>query len=236
MVRRNFHLVTDKIAEADYFLVRMHETAGEPDAFRFNYSAFVSAARSTTFVLQNVMRDVPGFSDWYAEQQAALKGDAVARFFVEARNNVLKTGVNSLFFGGWGGPGIEPQIFWGLNLRHALQGAMGRCYEKGENSQDVRNIARTYLTTLLSVMRECFVEFRYFVDPLETYSPAGLDVNEWSLEDVEESFGYPRGYASALCKSYDEMEHLLAFFASSCDEVPLNDFLTKYGLAAIPEL
>lgn len=236
MVKRSFHLVSDKVAEADYFLSQMSETAPYFDAFRFNYSAFASAARSITFVLQSVMHEVPGFQEWYAERQAALKADPVARFFVEARNNVLKTGMNPITLGGWGGPGIERQIFWGLHPGEALRGAMRRSYEGEEIDRDVRDIARSYLTILLSVVRECFIEFRLLVDPLAIHSPAGMEANGWTLEDVEETWGYPRGYASSLCKSEDEKAHLLAYFASSCDDIRLNDFLTKYGLTPIPDL
>lgn len=70
---RSFHLVADKIAEADYFLVQMDKCASEFDTFRFNYSAFASAARSITFVLQSVLHDVSGFSEWYAERQAVTR-------------------------------------------------------------------------------------------------------------------------------------------------------------------
>ena len=227
MAIRSFHLVADKVAEADYFLARMEETAIVFEEFRFNYSAFASAARSITFILQHAMHDVPGFSEWYAEQQKSLKGDEVARFFVEARNNVLKTGINPITQSSWSGPGIEPNIFWGLSLHDSLLGAKRGSYKEEGFNQDVRNLAREYLTTLLSIVRRCFIEFRYFVDPFAIYSPAGLDANGWTLEDVEENFGYPRGWVSAHCKNADEMEHLLAIFASSCDGVLLDDFLIK---------
>ncbi|MGH6662572.1 MAG: hypothetical protein ACREB6_13620 [Rhodospirillales bacterium] len=126
MAVRSFHLVAEKIDEADYFLARMQEHVAEFEAFRFNYSAFASAARSITFILQSVMHDVAGFKDWYAKRQAALKADPVASFFVEARNNVLKTGINPITLAGRSSPGIESEIFWGLHPRDALKGAMRR--------------------------------------------------------------------------------------------------------------
>lgn len=47
----------NKYSEAKYFLDRMKENISDPDAFRYNLSAFLAAARSITFVLQNEFKN-----------------------------------------------------------------------------------------------------------------------------------------------------------------------------------
>lgn len=65
--RRGFHVVADKVAEADYFLQAMEAANGRDLAFRYLFSAFLSASRSITFALQAVMRHYPGFEECVRE-------------------------------------------------------------------------------------------------------------------------------------------------------------------------
>ncbi|MEW5930775.1 MAG: hypothetical protein AB1941_25215 [Gemmatimonadota bacterium] len=88
---RGFYIVTDKIAETDFFLERLIESQNF-SAFPFYFSAFVSAARSVTFALQAVMAEIPGFNDWYASERRALQDSSLAKFFVQLRNHLQKVG------------------------------------------------------------------------------------------------------------------------------------------------
>jgi hypothetical protein len=65
----------EKLLEAKYFLERMKEKKSDRDAFKYNLSAFLSAARSVTFVMQNEFDKVPGFKEWYTEKQAKMQSD-----------------------------------------------------------------------------------------------------------------------------------------------------------------
>lgn len=60
------------------------------------YAAFLEAAivfaRSVTFHLQKELREIPGFDEWYAQEQALLSVDPVAKYFLEQRNYILKQG------------------------------------------------------------------------------------------------------------------------------------------------
>lgn len=79
----------DKLLEAVYFLERMTEVQAERHAFRYNLSAFLSAARSVTFVMQGEFGDVSGFKDWYEDAQSTMRGDNLMRLLKEKRDTTV---------------------------------------------------------------------------------------------------------------------------------------------------
>ncbi len=93
-------VVTNKLAEARYYLARMrHESAtyvardgAALTRLWFSISAFVTAARSTTFVMQKSFSAHPGFALWYANVQAILKKDDTAIMILNLRNTMQKHG------------------------------------------------------------------------------------------------------------------------------------------------
>lgn len=60
--RKPFGLVTSKAEETDFFVMKMAEHENFLTDFGFHFSAFLSSARSTTYTLQFVMAEYPGFS------------------------------------------------------------------------------------------------------------------------------------------------------------------------------
>jgi hypothetical protein len=93
---RSFQLVDSKVFEADYFLERFSESGFNILAARSNFSAFVTATRSITFVLQAVMRDVDGFDEWYSSHQVRLRSDPISRYFLKVRNELQKIGISPI--------------------------------------------------------------------------------------------------------------------------------------------
>ena len=79
-----------KYDEAEYFLEMMKENIEDRQKFRYNLSAFVSAARSVTFVLQKEFSKNPEFDEWYSKKQMQMKRDNLFIFLKEKRNYVLK--------------------------------------------------------------------------------------------------------------------------------------------------
>ena len=55
----------DKLNEAKYFLKSMNDNTPEREAFKYNLSAFLAAARSVTFIMQKEFDSIKGFKDWY---------------------------------------------------------------------------------------------------------------------------------------------------------------------------
>lgn len=87
----------DKLQEAKHFLgqmqeeIRLYFDERDPNTinrFRYTFSAFVPAARSVTFVLQNQYRSEykDEFEVWYAEKKEELKQFPFAGLFLELRN------------------------------------------------------------------------------------------------------------------------------------------------------
>ena len=75
----------DKLFEARYFLDKMKECEADRDPFRYNLSAFLSAARSTTLVMQKEFAHTVGFKDRYATTEQAMKSDPVFHFMNKKR-------------------------------------------------------------------------------------------------------------------------------------------------------
>jgi len=72
----------DKLDEAQHFLQRMGQSP-EPKTFRYELSAFLSAARSALQYALEEARNKPGGQAWY---EAQVSGNAVVRFFKDKRN------------------------------------------------------------------------------------------------------------------------------------------------------
>src|SRR5215207_3942563 len=70
-------LAREKLLEAQYFLQRMRENSSDRDAFKYNLSAFLSAARSVRWYLYREHENKPNFKQWWnsKEQWAGLKKD-----------------------------------------------------------------------------------------------------------------------------------------------------------------
>jgi hypothetical protein len=79
----------EKLQEAMYFLQRMENEQADRDTFKYNLSAFLSAARSVTCYMQKEFARVPDFEEWYATEQEAMQRDPVMPFFLKARNRTL---------------------------------------------------------------------------------------------------------------------------------------------------
>jgi len=78
-----------KYDEAEYFLEMMKENIEDRQKFRYNLSAFVSAARSVTFVLQKEFSKNPKFDTWYCEKQMQMRRDKLFKFFKDKRDYVI---------------------------------------------------------------------------------------------------------------------------------------------------
>src|ERR1044071_3155514 len=78
----------DKIAEARYFLEQLPALQNHRDAFRYTFSAFLSAARSPFQYVYSEIKDNPVAKKWYEEQ---VSSHAVVQFFRDKRNISIHT-------------------------------------------------------------------------------------------------------------------------------------------------
>ena len=65
----------NKLEEAKYFLLRMVEVVTNRTYFKHNLSAFLSAARSVTLIMQNEFDKIDGFKEWYIRKQNQMSTD-----------------------------------------------------------------------------------------------------------------------------------------------------------------
>jgi hypothetical protein len=68
----------------------MKQTANDWMLFKFHLSAFLSAARSITLVMQKEYAHEAGFESWYGRQQEEMRKDGLLTFF----NNLRVTSIH----------------------------------------------------------------------------------------------------------------------------------------------
>ncbi|MBE3064670.1 MAG: hypothetical protein IMZ69_06595 [Spirochaetes bacterium] len=184
----SFDAVDDKLREADFFLTKMEETGLDVRAWRFYFSAFVTAARSVTFVLQTVMSDVPGFAEWYANRQDRLRADTPSRYFTSVRNEVQKRGTN-------------PVAVWGRNEDGGVDAFFVHWYGDPEAvppATDVATACKEQMRTLACLVFEVYRDFGHFIDPAIVYTAEGAKCQGLTIEDVEEQLIGVRGWTAGL--------------------------------------
>lgn len=62
----------------------------DAEDFRDTLNSAIQALRNVTFMLQAAKAQLPGFNDWYAAEQEAMRADPVLRWLVDARNMIVK--------------------------------------------------------------------------------------------------------------------------------------------------
>ena len=80
----------NKLHEAEYFLDQMKVVYQRHDEFRWNLSAFLSAARSITFYMQKQYKRQKGFAEWYCQKQTKMMADPELVYLNKARVEALK--------------------------------------------------------------------------------------------------------------------------------------------------
>ena len=183
----SFALVEEKREEMGFFLGRLAESADNLVVFRWNFSAFASAAISVLYAMEAARKRIdPDFDAWYQpRRQRLVEGDPITSYVLERRGEAIHVGetrVNSGWMGqdGNGKPVIEH--FFSLHLdqpESVSVDVLSACeHTHGE------------ISCLVDEVPEAFPHMRpdYFMDA-ETLKREGLTV-----EDIEEGLGLPRGW------------------------------------------
>ena len=189
---KSFSFVEDKLAEAEFFLDHMKTVGTNIFALRCYFSAFVSATRSVSFVLQSVMKHVPGFDEWYSYKQSELKDNYLARFFLQRRNETLKIGDTRIN----AGMGYKDEDGRVIVRYHFLKVGPTDPFEPIEN--DVLTASQEYLRVIKEIVEDCTKEFAAEVDPDVFFTTENLQSKGISIEDVEEMLGFPCGWTKGI--------------------------------------
>lgn len=96
---KHLNRISEKLKEADFFLEKMASSNRSVDELNYYFSAFASAARSVTFVLQYVGSAIEGFDSWYVDIQARQRSDKVSKYLLGARNESQKAGAQPIAYG-----------------------------------------------------------------------------------------------------------------------------------------
>jgi hypothetical protein len=212
---RSFGLVEQKLGEADFFY--NHVCSANWGEVRHYFSAFISAARSVTFAVQGAITGADGFDAWYGGWQKRLRDDPLARFFHECRTDSQHLGICPIV----GGTYVEGRqlLFFGQhdpNRRTPVP------------DEDVATCCRVYLTTLCELVNDCFRVFGLLIDPNQVYTLEGLAAKGWTIEDVEEELGLPRGYTDIPWEGIDKTHQRLHLLRRSIPMSHIGNILEKY--------
>ena len=86
----------------------------------YELNAFLSAARSVTFLLQKEFAAVAGFEARWIEEQRKLRNDEAGRFFLEFRNFLTETGSNLTFWNTETKRAMALHVCWHVAARSAI--------------------------------------------------------------------------------------------------------------------
>jgi len=171
----------EKLLEAEHFLARLK--AAEGLAFQFELTAFLSACRSVTFLLQSAFSSVPGFAEWYEQRRLEMSADKAMGFFLKLRNLSQKDGPVSyvggaLLDGGW----TYRFIHGSERVPEALQGRdIGACC-----AEQLRKVA--------GIVAGCADAFPFDSCPAAAFTVEGMTHLGYTMEDAERAIGLPAGY------------------------------------------
>jgi len=183
---RPFELVEAKLAEARFFLEQLEGAGLNVFAARCYFSAFVTAARSVTFVLKAVLAHASGFPEWYQAWERALGSDPVARYLLRQRNKVQKTGETGMSAGS-----MTRTADGELVVTHYFASEGAEAVEG-----DVLGACRAYAERLEQVVADARKVFPRETDPDWLFEEENLRSEGLTVEDLEERLGLPRGWTA----------------------------------------
>jgi hypothetical protein len=217
---RGFWIVSDKIGEADYFLEQLKRSQAMYEEFGYNLSAYVSATRSITFSLQAVMCHYPNFSEWYKPYQEKLRKNDLAKYFANLRNHLQKVGNIPINYSGSMKNGmmeVDQRFIPIEELKDAPKG-------------EVIELAEQYLIDILKVIKECYIDYHEYVNPNALFTMEGLSKLGWSIEDLEESLGLPRGWTDIEWDGDDKNEQRLMALSRHGGDESTEQYFEKYSI------
>ncbi|HWA09485.1 MAG TPA: hypothetical protein VG838_08560 [Opitutaceae bacterium] len=167
-----FETVDEKIAEAEFFLGQMCGADAFGKEFKWYFSAFLAATRTSTLALQR-FGHLPGFAAWYVPHRLKLVASTLAKNFHEMRNDHVHGGEYPVGGSGSGG---------GQAVKHFFPRKSSK-EDHPLNDQDIVSASRDYFLLLLEIVYDCYVVLGVRIDPQQYYTrqhyPGGdIDVAE----------------------------------------------------------
>jgi hypothetical protein len=209
--------VEERLLEADYFIQLMRrQTDGEK--FGYCLNAFLSAARSVTFLLQKEMSRVPGFDTWWVEQQELLGQDRAARFFLKLRNYSQKEGRISLV-------GSRTGRRWIHRFAGNAEAVPSELLQR-----DVVECCIEHVAKLAKLALGCADRFPFHSCPRRAITPEGMQALQLSSSDLWAILGFDAGWIEAAAgMPYEEQIRLLREHVDGLDFDALKRLSRRHG-------
>lgn len=151
--------------------------------FDYELNAFLSAARSVTFLLKKEMTGVSGFASWWTERQEAMRRDDAMTFFKDLRNRAQKRGRVLLA----GTPrrhtdGTQVWVYWFLGNDKGVPPSLIH--------RDVADCCLEHVAKLAAIALEFKNEFPFQACYRYAMTPEGLESLDFDLSDALTFFGF----------------------------------------------
>jgi hypothetical protein len=228
---QSFGIVEEKLFETEFFLESLRLAKEKRFEARCYFSAFVSAARSVTFVLQATLNGVHGFAEWYENVRNTLKADAFAPYFIDVRNDLVHKGVNPL------------NAVSLVHLHDYLSRQFGGDHSHvlvipssgtpcGSEITDAIGACQGYFASLVAIIFDCYDRFRTVVDPRWYFTLENFTARGKTLEDAINELGFPPDWASSCPLEIGDALQLLRRQQPCCQ---LNELFQRYLGRQIPD-
>lgn len=204
---RSFGLVDSKVMESEYFLERITNKNSNFFSVQCDTVAFAASARSITFAMQASLKDIDGFSAWYAAKQAMLRQNQLARFFHEFRRISQHVGDNTMAGGSYRD-----------NTCLYYFGAIPEIDQVPE--VDVATACISYFKMVLDLVFDCYIEFNPLINGQWCYTSQNYKKLGMTIEDAMASLGYPADWIRASQLSEEDCWRLLRREADGCNIQP----------------
>lgn len=193
-------LVEERLLEAEYFACRLRWLCF--NEFGYELNAFLSAARSVTFLFQKEMKKVPGFDSWWDNRRKEMREDSAMQFFLELRNisqkeaRICMVGTESRDGSG--------RSFWSYRF-----GRNGRPVPTQLLHRDVAECCREHLSKLAIIVLAFADAFPFHSCPRRAVTLEGLKTLGLQLSDIEKMTGLSSGWTDVAGIPQEELFRIL---------------------------
>ncbi len=216
---KSFSLVDHKVAEAEFFLKRISDGIREMFAVRCYVSAFITSARSITYSMQAVMKNIDGFNEWYEAIQNNLKKEPLAQFFHKFRNINHHIGEN-IVSSGISGP--DTPIKWFFHPTANIPVVP---------KEDVEEACKQYFCLLLEIVYQGYQEFGSNIDAHQYYTAENFEKIGKTIDDADEEIIGIRGWTFVSGMSEEYRWKALRDSVIGCE---IKHFFEEYLFKTVP--
>ncbi|MBM4186305.1 MAG: hypothetical protein FJ206_03230 [Gemmatimonadetes bacterium] len=204
-----------KALEADFFLWKMHAASADLFEFRCYFSAFVSAVTGVFAATEAALGDREGYPAWRATWEARCDANRVARFFRTVRPEWQPIGHTPVHLD------RSRWVRFGLwETKHHFTAA-----DDGDVPDlDVLETCTEYLTLIAEMVIESYERFRIRA-PAALWSVPALARLGVTVDDIEDSLGFPRGWTAGGGRSDQDRLTLLRRYSP---DTPIDRFFLRY--------